>query len=73
MLETIGLIEHDELTKLLAELKEIYQTAERGEFVIEEGVEDVHSQVEMILTRRLVISVRRFTLVVHVMTKYWWI
>ena len=53
MLESIGLLEHDELTKLLAELKEIYQTAERGEFVIEEGVEDVHSQVEMILTRRL--------------------
>jgi argininosuccinate lyase len=34
-------------------LKEIYLSAERGEFVIEEGVEDVHSQVEMILTRRL--------------------
>jgi argininosuccinate lyase len=53
MLESIGLLEHDELTQLLAELKNIYQTVERGEFVIEEGVEDVHSQVEMILTRRL--------------------
>ena len=53
MLESIGLLEHDELPQLLAALKEIYQTAERGEFVIEEGVEDVHSQVEMILTRRL--------------------
>ena len=53
MLESIGLLEHDELTQLLAELKNIYLTAERGEFVIEEGVEDVHSQVEMILTRRL--------------------
>ena len=53
MLESIGLLEHDELPQLLAELKDIYQTAERGEFVIEEGVEDVHSQVEMILTRRL--------------------
>jgi argininosuccinate lyase len=53
MLESIGLLEHDELIQLLAELKNIYLTAERGEFVIEEGVEDVHSQVEMILTRRL--------------------
>ena len=53
MLESIGLLEHNELPQLLAALKEIYQTAERGEFVIEEGVEDVHSQVEMILTRRL--------------------
>ena len=53
MLESIGLLEKDELAQLLAELKDIYQLAERGEFVIEEGVEDVHSQVEMILTRRL--------------------
>ena len=53
MLESIGLLEHDELPQLLAELKNIYLSAERGEFVIEEGVEDVHSQVEMILTRHL--------------------
>ena len=53
MLESIGLLGHDELPQLLAALKEIYLSAERGEFVIEEGVEDVHSQVEMILTRRL--------------------
>ena len=53
MLESIGLIEKDELTQLLAELKNIYQLAERGEFVIEDDVEDVHSQVEMLLTRKL--------------------
>ena len=53
MLESIGLLEKDELSQLLAELKDIYQLAERGEFVIEEGVEDVHSQVEMLLTRKL--------------------
>jgi len=53
MLESIGLLEHDELTALLAELKNIYRLAERGEFVIEDDVEDVHSQVEMLLTRRL--------------------
>ena len=53
MLESIGLLEKDELTQLLAELKNIYHMAERGEFVIEDDVEDVHSQVEMLLTRKL--------------------
>ncbi|MDR0894934.1 MAG: argininosuccinate lyase [Prevotellaceae bacterium] len=53
MLESIGLLTAGELKLLLAELKNIYATAQRGEFVIEEGVEDVHSQVELMLTRRL--------------------
>ncbi|WP_455641097.1 argininosuccinate lyase [Parabacteroides sp.] len=53
MLESIGLLAKDELSALLAELKNIYAVADRGEFVIEEGVEDVHSQVELMLTRRL--------------------
>ena len=53
MLESIGLIGSDELPLLLAELKNIYQICQRGEFVIEEGVEDVHSQVELMLTRKL--------------------
>ena len=53
MLQSIGLLEADELQQLLAELRAIYALCERGEFVIEEGVEDVHSQVELMLTRRL--------------------
>ena len=53
MLESIGLLEKDELDRLLTELKGIYATCESGEFVIEDGVEDVHSQVELMLTRRL--------------------
>ena len=53
MLQSIGLLEKDELEQLLAELKQIYALAERGEFVIEDGVEDVHSQVELMLTRKL--------------------
>ena len=53
MLESIGLLTKEELEQLLAELKTIYASAERGEFIIEEGVEDVHSQVELMLTRRL--------------------
>lgn len=53
MLQSIGLIGNDELPKLLAELKNIYQLAKNGQFVIEDGIEDVHSQVELMLTRRL--------------------
>ena len=53
MLESIGLLEKDELTQLTTELKRIYEACERGEFTIEDGIEDVHSQVELMLTRRL--------------------
>ena len=53
MLESVGLLQTDELTLLFGELKNIYQLADNGEFVIEEGVEDVHSQVEMLLTAKL--------------------
>lgn len=53
MLESIGLLTKEELTVLVAELKNIYAVADSGSFVIEEGVEDVHSQVELMLTRRL--------------------
>ena len=53
MLESIGLLTADELKILLEELKKIYASVECGEFVIEDGVEDVHSQVELMLTRRL--------------------
>lgn len=53
MLESIGLLGSDELKALLTELKNIYAVCERGEFVIEDGVEDVHSQVELMLTRKL--------------------
>lgn len=53
MLESIGLLTAGELEMLLAELKNIYASAEKGEFVIEDGIEDVHSQVELMLTRKL--------------------
>lgn len=53
MLETIGLLQKDELQTLLAELKKIYKTAEEGNFIIEDDIEDVHSQVELMLTRSL--------------------
>ncbi len=53
MLEHIGLLEADELHQLLAELRRIYEVCQRGEFRIEDDVEDVHSQVELLLTRKL--------------------
>lgn len=53
MLQSIGLLTADELKVLLEELKAIYRQAEEGQFVIEDDVEDVHSQVELMLTRKL--------------------
>ena len=53
MLESIGLLTKEELTALLAALRTIYREAEEGRFVIEDGVEDVHSQVELMLTKNL--------------------
>ena len=53
MLESIGLLGKDELPVLLKELHNIYEQTQRGEFVIEDGIEDVHSQVELMLTRKL--------------------
>ncbi len=53
MLESVGLLEKEELQQLLAELKNIYKETLSGNFIIEDGIEDVHSQVEMMLTQRL--------------------
>jgi len=53
MLETIGLIKTEELPLVLESLKRIYQLIQGGSFIIEEGIEDVHSQVETMLTQEL--------------------
>lgn len=53
MLQSVGLLTKDELSLLLKELKKIYQLAKDGKFIIENGIEDVHSQVELMLTRQL--------------------
>lgn len=53
MLETIGLLTADELADVQRELKEIYKEMEAGKFRIEDDVEDIHSQVELMLTRRI--------------------
>lgn len=53
MLESVGLLAKDELDALLAELRNLYAQACRGEFRIEPDIEDVHSQVELLLTSKL--------------------
>lgn len=53
MLESVGLLDKQELPVLLRALKEIYDISVSGNFVIEDGVEDIHSQVELMLTRKL--------------------
>ncbi len=53
MLETIGLLTKEELQQLQAALKEIYGQVQQGEFVLQENVEDIHSQVELLLTQKL--------------------
>jgi argininosuccinate lyase len=53
MLESIGLLKKEELISLTQELKEIYDLIVQGGFIIEDGVEDVHSQVELMLTKKL--------------------
>src|SRR5215210_1890623 len=53
MLESIGLLTTEEWRVLTAELKNIYKDIESGSFSLEEGVEDIHSQVELLLTQRL--------------------
>ena len=53
MLESVGLLGQDELTLLLEELRMIYKEIAAGNFAIEDGAEDVHSQIELMLTRKL--------------------
>jgi argininosuccinate lyase len=53
MLETIGLLSKEDLVQIQKELKTIYREIEEGKFSIQEGVEDVHSQVELLLTQRI--------------------
>ena len=53
MLESIGLLTAEELVSIQKELKNIYADIEAGRFTIEDTVEDVHSQVEWLLTQRI--------------------
>jgi argininosuccinate lyase len=53
MLNQVGLLENNDLTAVQKELKQLYKEVAQGNFVIEDGVEDVHSQIELLLTKRI--------------------
>jgi argininosuccinate lyase len=53
MLNSVGLLSNDELNELQEALKDIYKDITAGTFLLEEGVEDIHSQVELMLTKKL--------------------
>ncbi len=53
MLESIGLLQKNELIALTAELKYVYREIEKGNFRIDDGIEDIHSQIELMLTKKL--------------------
>ena len=53
MLQSIGLLTKIELSGLNTELKNLYHEITKGNFKIEEGVEDIHSQIELLLTKKL--------------------
>lgn len=72
MLQTINLLTAGELSQLTAALREIYAEIEAGKFVMEDGIEDVHSQVELMLTRRLGDVGKKSTLVARATTKCSW-
>lgn len=53
MLESVGLLTSDDLKVLQAELKNIYKKIDEGDFKLQDDVEDIHSQVELLLTQKL--------------------
>jgi argininosuccinate lyase len=53
MLESVGLLTKDELAQLQKELRNIYAQIQKGEFKLKEDVEDIHSQIELLLTQKL--------------------
>ena len=53
MLASVGLLTKEELTQLQIELKSIYKQIENGEFTLQDDVEDIHSQIELLLTQKL--------------------
>lgn len=53
MLESVGLLPAEDLTQLQSALKEIYSQIENGDFSLQDNVEDIHSQVELLLTQKL--------------------
>ena len=53
MLKSVGLLTKDELSQLQKELKNIYRQIQKGDFKLQDDMEDIHSQVELLLTQKL--------------------
>lgn len=53
MLESVGLLTKEELVQLQQELKKIYKQIQNGEFKLQDDIEDIHSQIELLLTQKL--------------------
>lgn len=53
MLESVGLLTKNEQSQLQKELKNIYQQIKEGEFKLQDDVEDIHSQIELLLIQQL--------------------
>ena len=53
MLESVGLLTKEDLNVIKIELKNIYQQIQKGDFALQDNVEDIHSQVELLLTEKL--------------------
>jgi argininosuccinate lyase len=73
MLGETGLMSKDESILAVNGLKEIQEEIKKGKFRIEEGIEDVHSQVEFLLTKRIGEAGKKFTVDVAVTTRWRWI
>ena len=69
MLQSVGLLTAEELQQLKTALKNIYKDISTGAFKLDEGVEDVHSQVEFLLTQQLGDTGKKFIVPGHVMTR----
>ena len=71
MLESIGLLTAEDLKLIQQELKNIYLEIEEGKFSIAENVEDVHSQVEFLLTQRTGEAGKKSIAAGHATTRCW--
>lgn len=71
MLNSIDLMSDEDLAVVQKELKNIYREIQEGNFQIEDSVEDVHSQVEMLLTQRIGRPVKKYIQEDPAMTRYW--
>jgi len=71
MLASVGLLTKEEAAALVKELQAIYSKAVAGQLIIADSVEDIHSQVEFLLTQALGDTGKKYTLRAAAMTRFW--